>query len=88
MKDQLRAKYRDAAVVRGGDELYLRHDDALRLIDDSERADVIILGIDFFVEYDDGGIAPTTSADWSFMIKEQDACEPTAAIERRLHATG
>lgn len=81
----LLARYRGRGVTRAS-ELLLPREEALRFVDDCEREDLAILGMDFWAEKG-GGLAQTGAADYS-SLRGPDRVARSAAEARALLAGG
>lgn len=71
-----------------GNELLLKREDALRFIDDCKRFNVLILGMDFFIETGDGDLTelPGVSADYSSLRHSPNVVEKSANAAKALIA--
>jgi len=76
-------RYRSTGIVQG-EELLLRHSDALRFIADCEQLGLMILGMNFYKQQDDDIIELLCPADYSSLSLEDNALEQSIAAARRL----
>jgi hypothetical protein len=83
----LMAKYRPVARPGPG-ELFLSQADALRFIADCVDLGLVILGMEFFVDWGDGFMPVSGPADFSELRGQPGAVEQGAAAARRLIAAG
>lgn len=73
---------------RDGNELRLRHADALRFVDDAERLGAVILGMDFYYDRGDYTVETLGPADYSELADHPDAVRASAAAARALLRPG
>jgi hypothetical protein len=79
-------KYRQKGIMPG-QELLLRHDDALCFIDDCERENLIILGLDFYVLENDK-VIQVSSADYSSLVGQPNNLQESIIAARKLIRNG
>jgi hypothetical protein len=85
--NHLYAKYRERAVILGGEMLF-RHSEALQFIEDARRLEITILGMDFRVEESGGLVEYPTSADYSALADRPGASKKTTGAALDLIREG
>ena len=80
------AKYQSVGVRRGM-ECLLRHADALRFLDDCERSQLMVLGMDFYKQEGSDIVELLNSADYSSLSGREDAVVQSIGAARRLIQT-
>ncbi len=85
--EQLLTEKYGSAGIMSGEELLLRHPDALRFIDDCEDLGLTILGMNFY-EREEGHTVEVSSTDWSSLVEEPDAFEQSIREARSLIGKG
>jgi hypothetical protein len=81
-------KYMHSDFFTGSGKPLIAFEDSMEFIDDCERLQCVILGVDFFYERDGYIISTTLSADWSSISRLPDAVSRTAAETRRFINNG
>jgi hypothetical protein len=81
-EDVILQKYCTKGISKGG-ELLLCHTDALNLIEDCRGLGVVILGLDFYIQTNQG-IFEVSSADYSDISRQLDAVEKTTKAANLL----
>ena len=88
MVDDILEKHRSVAKPNGL-ELLFKHQDALRLLDDFERNDVIVTGMSFYKDQD-GYVAEMigNDADYSDLVDEDEPAAKTVREAKELLSDG
>lgn len=81
-KNVILEKYLVRGTNKGG-ELLLHHTDAIDLIEDCKRSGIVILGLDFYTETNQG-ILEVSSADFSDISEQPNAAEKTIVAAKSL----
>ena len=79
-------KYRSVGII-SGEELILRHSDAVRFIDDCEALGITILGMNLYVR-EEGHTVEVNSTDWSSLTGGPDAFTGSIREARSLIGQG
>jgi hypothetical protein len=79
-------KYRSAGTM-SGEDLLLRHADALRFVEDCEDLGLTILGMSFYVR-EEGHTVEINSTDWSSLTEGPDAFGTSVREARSLIGQG
>jgi|SRR5918997_1382941 hypothetical protein len=79
-------KYRSAGTM-SGEELLLRHADALRFIDDCEDLGLTILGMSFYVR-EKGHTVEVNSTNWASLTEDPNAFGASIREARSLIGQG
>jgi hypothetical protein len=84
----LAAKFKTKIVKVKAGELLFKLEDAIEVVNEIERLNAVILGLDFWQKCDDGDVMEVNSADWQAINSGKNASKDTVKETRELLKNG